>query len=251
MELISIILPYYRKKIFINKTIKSILSQSYKKFELIIIYDDQDTKDLIYIKKLIKNNSRIKIILNKRNIGVAKSRNIGVLNSKGEYICFIDSDDLWKKNKLKEQLDFMKKNKCYLSHTHYKIIDNFEKTTGLMNIKKKLRYKDLINSCDIGLSTVMISSKLKSRIIFPNIKTKEDFVLWLKLSKNYDFLGVQKYLVSWRQGSPSFHYIWQKFKDAFIVYSKYEKFNLFKSILFVIILTFNFIKKSLLQKYYK
>ena len=251
MELISIILPYYKKKHFVNKTIKSILSQSYKKFELIIIYDDSDTKDLIYIKKLIKNSSRIKLILNKRNIGAAKSRNIGVSKSKGEYICFIDSDDLWKKNKLKEQLDFMKKNQCYLSHTHYKIINNFEKTTGLMKIKKYLKYKDLINSCDIGLSTVMISAKLKSQIIFPNIKTKEDFVLWLKLSKNYDFFGVQKYLVSWRQGSPSLYYIWQKFKDAFIVYSKYEKFNLFKSYLFVIILSFNFIKKSFLQKYYR
>ena len=70
MDLISIILPYYKKRNFIDETIKSILSQSYKKFELIIIYDDHDKKDLVYIKKYIKNSSRIKLILNKRNIAI-------------------------------------------------------------------------------------------------------------------------------------------------------------------------------------
>ena len=191
------------------------------------------------------------MIINKKNIGAARSRNLGILKSKGQYICFIDSDDLWKKDKLKIQINFMKKNKCYLSHTNYKIMNKNEKIIGLMKSKKILKYRDLINSCDIGLSTVMIDAKLKSKIIFPNIKTKEDFVLWLKLSKNYDFLGLQKYLVSWRKGKPSISYIKQKFKDAFIVYSKYEKFNLLKSYLYVIILSFNFVKKSFLQKYHR
>lgn len=251
MNLISIILPYYKKKNFISKTIKSILCQSYQKFELIIIYDDNDKKDLIYIRKLIKNISNIKLIVNKDNIGVARSRNIGVLESKGDYICFIDADDLWKKNKLKVQLEFMKKNQCYISHTHYKIINKNGKLIGMMKIKDVLKYKDLIYSCDIGLSTVMINAKLKSKIIFPNITTKEDFILWLKLSKKYDFFGIPKYLVSWRKGEISAYYINQKLKDAFNLYSKYEKFTLFKSLLYVIMLSFNYFKKSFLQKIYK
>ena len=64
MDLISIILPYYKKKSFIRKTIKSILNQSYSKFELIMIYDDHDKKDLIYLKRLIKNDARIQLIIN-------------------------------------------------------------------------------------------------------------------------------------------------------------------------------------------
>ena len=251
MNLISIILPYYKKKIFIAKTINSILSQTYKKFELIIIYDDDDKKDLVYIKQLIKKESKIKLIKNKNNIGVARSRNIGVLKSKGQYICFIDADDTWSKNKLKTQIEFMIKYKCYLSHSHYKIINKCEKILGLMKVKKILNYKDLISSCDIGLSTVMIKAELKSKIKFPTIKTKEDFILWLKLSKKYNFYGIQKYLVSWRKNDISFFYIIQKVKDAFILYYTYEKFNIFKSSLYVVILSFNFFKKSFLQKFYK
>ena len=184
MDLISIILPYFKKKSFINKTVESILRQSYQNFELIIIYDD-DKNDLNFIKKIIKKDSRIKLIINKKNIGAAKSRNKGILKSKGNFICFIDADDIWEKNKLKIQLNFMKKNECYISHSNYKIIDEDDKILGIMRVKKVLEYKNLIFSCDIGLSTVMINSKLKSKIIFPNIKTKEDFILWLKLSKKF------------------------------------------------------------------
>ena len=251
MNLISIILPYYKKKKFIAKTINSILSQTYKKFELIIIYDDDDKKDLVYIRQLIKNESKIKLIVNKNNIGVSKSRNIGVLKSKGQFICFIDADDTWNKDKLKIQINFMIKCQCYLSHSHYKIINKDEKILGSMKVKKILNYKDLINSCDIGLSTVMIKAELKSKIIFPNIKTKEDFILWLKLTKEHNFFGIQKYLVSWRKNDISLSYIIQKVKDAFVLYYKYEKFSIFKSSLCVMILSFNFFKKSFLQKFYK
>jgi teichuronic acid biosynthesis glycosyltransferase TuaG len=251
MKLISIILPYYKKKIFIEKTINSVLSQTYRNYELILVYDDNDKKDLIFIKKLINKNSKIKIIVNTENLGVAKSRNLGVLKSSGDYICFIDADDLWEKNKLKIQLEFMKKNKCYISHTNYKIINNKGNIIGLMKTKDILKYKNLIYSCDVGLSTVMIDAKLKSKIKFPNIKTKEDFILWLKLSRNFSFYGVPKFLVSWRKGEFSYTYIIQKFKDAFQLYWRYEKFNFFKSLFYTLILSFNYIIKSLLQKFYK
>ena len=250
-NLISIIIPFYKKKPFFSKTIKSVLNQSYKNFEIILIYDDISKHDLKFVKKILLKIKKKKIIVNKKNLGVGRSRNIGIKMAKGNFIAFLDADDIWHKNKLKEQLIFMKKNKTDFSYTNYLIIDENEKYIKKINVPKMIKYEDLLYSCNIGLSTVMISAKLKSQIIFPNIKTKEDFVLWLKLSKNYNFLGIQKYLVSWRQGTPSLRYVCQKFKDAFIVYSKYEKFNLFKSYLFVIILSFNFIKKSLLQKYYR
>lgn len=251
MDLISIILPYYKKKSFISKTIKSILTQSYSKFELIMVYDDYDKKDLIYLRRLIKNDARIQLIINKKNVGAAKSRNKGILKSQGKYICFIDADDIWKTNKLKIQLEFMKKNKCYLSHSNYRIINNNDEVVGLMKVKKLLEYNNLIYSCDIGLSTVMIDAKLRSKIVFPNITTKEDFILWLKLSKKYKFFGLQQDLVSWRKNKTSSSYVSQKIRDAFTLYSKYEKFSLIKSYLFVMMLSFNFIKKSFLQKLYK
>tara|TARA_B110000037_G_scaffold114995_1_gene132170 strand:- start:110 stop:547 length:438 start_codon:yes stop_codon:yes gene_type:complete len=145
----------------------------------------------------------------------------------------------------------MEKNRYMISHTDYKIINKNDKIIGYMLIKKLLNYNDLIYSCDIALSTVMINSKIKSIIKFPNITTKEDYILWLSLSKKFKIYGIQKNLTSWRKNNSSLEYIIRKFKDAFIVYSKYEKFNFFKSIFFVLFLSINFLKKSIVQKFNK
>ena len=124
MKLVSIIIPYYKKKRYIKQTLQSILRQKYKNFEILIIYDDNNTEDLLLIKELKEKDNRIKLITNKKNIGAGMSRNKGIRFSKGEYLAFIDSDDLWHPEKLKLQLSFMIKKKILISHTSYNIIDN-------------------------------------------------------------------------------------------------------------------------------
>ena len=96
-NLVSIIIPYYKKKEYIFKTINSILNQSYSHFEIIIIYDDENLSDLNYLDKLFKSEKKIRIIKNSRNIGAGFSRNKGIENAKGDFIAFIDADDIWKK----------------------------------------------------------------------------------------------------------------------------------------------------------
>jgi teichuronic acid biosynthesis glycosyltransferase TuaG len=97
MDLVSVIIPYYRKRRYIESTIKSVLNQNYKNLEILIIYDDSNQSDLEFIKKIIKFDKKIKLIINKKNIGVANSRNKGIKKCRGKYIAFLDSDDLWKK----------------------------------------------------------------------------------------------------------------------------------------------------------
>lgn len=113
MNLISIIIPYYRKKNYIKSAIRSIYNQNYKRFEIIIIYDDYDRKDLVYIKELKKKYKKINIIVNKQNVGAGYSRNKGIAKSKGKYVAFLDADDLWKPSKLRTQLNFMLKKKFF------------------------------------------------------------------------------------------------------------------------------------------
>ena len=114
---ISIIIPYHKKKSFFKETLQSINKQSYKNFEVIIIYDDIDKSELIYVKKILKNyNFKKKLLINNKIIGAGLSRNKGIKNSKGNFIAFCDADDLWNKNKLKTQLEFMKKEKLFF-HT--------------------------------------------------------------------------------------------------------------------------------------
>ena len=110
MNLISVIIPFYKKKNFIKKTIDSVLNQTHDNFEIIIIYDDPEKKDLEYLKNLFGENKKIKIIINNKNLGAGLSRNIGIDQSKGDYIGFLDADDIWHKNKVQTQISFMKKN---------------------------------------------------------------------------------------------------------------------------------------------
>ena len=92
---VFIIINYYKKKFFLKETLQSILNQSYKNYEIIFVFDDEDKKDLKFVKQNLSKFKK-KLIVNK-NLGVAKSRNIALKNSKGSYIAFIDADDLWKK----------------------------------------------------------------------------------------------------------------------------------------------------------
>jgi len=110
MSIISIVMPYRQKRDYIHKSVKSVLRQTYKKFELIILYDDSNLNDLDLLKKIAAKDKRIKLIINKKNIGAGLSRNKGINISKGKYIAFLDSDDTWHKNKLKKQINFIKKN---------------------------------------------------------------------------------------------------------------------------------------------
>ncbi len=247
-SLISIIIPYYKKKKFFKKTINSVINQSYKNFEVILIYDDVNKLDLKFINFTLKKIKKKKIIINKKNLGAGMSRNIGIKNSKGKFIAFLDSDDVWHKNKLKKQINFMKKNKTDFSFSDYLIIDKNEKVLKKIKAPKKITFNNLSYACDIGLSSVMIKSKLLKINKFSKLKTKEDYLLWLTLSKkNVKMLGINKTLMSWRktENSLSSSTI-QKVKDAFIVYNKYMEFNPLKSIYLVFILSFNAFKKRYL-----
>ena len=244
--LISIIITYYKKKQFINQTIQSILNQSYKNFELIFVYDDNDKDDLKYIKKVLYNIKRKKIIINNRNLGVAKSRNLAIKRSKGTYIAFIDSDDLWKKNKLLNQLNFMQKNGFHFSFTSYGIINEQNKIIGKREVFIDANYKDLFNSNFIGLNTVMVHKKIFSKLVFPPLKTQEDYALWLKLLRQgFKLKYLNQNLSFWRKSKNSLSSnVFQKLSDAFKLYYIYEKKNFIFSIYSVIVLSYNKLIKS-------
>ena len=156
MDLVSVVIPYFKKREYINKCIQSVLRQNYKNFEIIIIYDDQDYSDLSYLKSIAKKNKRIQLIKNSKSLGAGLSRNKGIKIAKGKFIAFLDADDYWDKNKLKFQLKFMKKNNYLVSHTSYRIIDKKDKNISSRVAKNFFRLEDLLYSCDIGLSTMML-----------------------------------------------------------------------------------------------
>ena len=225
-------MPYYNKKVFFLRSINSVLNQTYEKLEIIIIYDDPDKNDLEYIKNCVKNDTRVKIISNDQNRGVAHSRNKAISIAQGDYIAFLDCDDYWEVNKIEIQINFMLNRGYDFCHTTYQVINYNGKITNKFIAREKLEYKELLKSCDIGLSSVILKRTLLNNMKFPELKTKEDFVLWLSLAKkSVNLIGLDKPLMFWRQTPNSLSSsIVQKLKDSFKVYYIYEKKNFFYSI---------------------
>ena len=247
MDLVSVIIPYFKKKKFIVKAINSVLNQTYPKIEIIIIYDDEDKSDLNYLKKIFGKNKSIKFLINKINIGAGLSRNRGVKYSKGKYISFLDGDDYWKKNKLEKQIKFIKKNNYTVSHTSYNIVDTSNIFLGFRRAKTFTSYKQILKNCEIGLSTVILDKNIfKKKVQFPSLKTKEDFVLWiLILKKKISIGGLDKNLSSWKNTSNSLSSsTLQKLTDGFKVYNKYLNYNFFISIYYLLCLSLNYLIKK-------
>ena len=251
MYFVSVIMPYFKKKEYVEKSILSVMKQTYRNLELIIVYDDESGEDYEYINNICNKFHNIKVIKNKKNLGAGESRNIGIKFSKTKYIAFLDSDDLWHKNKLKFQLDYMNKYQLLISHTSYNIINESGKKISSRKSKKKLYYKDILNSCDIGLSTVMINLNFlnKNNFKFPKIKTKEDYVLWLKILKKTSFIkGINKNLTNYRKtknslSSSSFVNIINGYK----VYRDYMKMGIIESLYRLLILSTNYLKKKIIN----
>ena len=247
MELVSVIIPYFKKKKFIVKAINSVLNQTYSKIEIIIIYDDEDKSDLNFLKKTFGKNRLIKILVNKINIGVGYSRNKGIKYSRGKYISFLDSDDYWKKDKLEEQIKFMKNNNYAVSHTSYEIINSKNRVVGFRKARTFTCYKQILKNCEIGLSTVILEKNtFKKKIKFPSLKTKEDFVLWmLILKKKISIGGLNKNLSAWKKTKNSLSSSTiQKLLDGFKVYNKYLNYNSIISIYYLLCLSLNYLIKK-------
>jgi teichuronic acid biosynthesis glycosyltransferase TuaG len=242
---VSIIIPFYSNINLLKKTVKSVLNQTFNKYEIIIIHDNPKSLTNNF-KNIFKSKKNLKIIYNKKNIGAGLSRNKGIHMSKGKYVAFVDSDDIWNNNKLIKQINFMERYKYLATHTSYDRVDINGKLIST-RVAKNLDYKRLLNSCDIGLSSVILNKRiLKKKIEFPPLKTKEDYVLWLKIAKTgVIFYGIKSRLMKWHNTPDSLSKSnFNKLTDAFKVYYNYEKISFIKSILRVFILGVNFLKKN-------
>lgn len=244
--LVSVIIPYFNDRENIGRCVYSVLKQNYPKIEIIIIDDENSFISKKILNKFLKKNKKIRIFNTKKNRGVSFARNIGIEKSKGEFIAFLDSDDAWKKNKIKFQIDEIKKRKLDVCYTNYLALDSKKNIIYKVKPSKKLFYSDLLRECRICCSSVIIKRKILKKYKFLNLKTKEDYELWLRIAKNnYSFGGINNYLTFYRLRSNSLssnHF--NKIYNAFKIYYFFNNFNLINSFIFTVRLYFNaFIKK--------
>jgi teichuronic acid biosynthesis glycosyltransferase TuaG len=232
--LVSIITATYNSEKFIYDTYRCLKDQSYENWEWIVTDDCSADSTLAILNTLKLEDSRITIFQNKINSGAAVSRNNSLRYSKGDFIAFIDSDDMWYPDKLKKQLKFMNEGIDF-SFTSFEMVDENGKSLNRIIDNVPLEPLDyhcmLKKQATLGCSTVMLRKKAFDKIQMPLIRTGQDYATWLSLlKKNTKAHLYTEVLTKYRivKGSISRN----KFKKAlrqWEIYRKVEGINIPKS----------------------
>jgi teichuronic acid biosynthesis glycosyltransferase TuaG len=190
MEKVSIIVTVYNCEKYIYDCLTSVINQTYKNLEIIVV-DDCSTDNSLNVIKTIKDK-RIKLVKLKKNYGTAVARNRGVYHSTGRYLCFLDGDDYWNLDKIEKQLKFIKDNKYIFVFSSYSYLRNNK--LKVAKVPSKMNYDDLLKNHAIFTSSVMLDMNYlqKEDIKMPKIKRGQDMATWWKILKS----GVTAYSIS-------------------------------------------------------
>ncbi|WP_035415859.1 glycosyltransferase family 2 protein [Ferrimonas kyonanensis] len=184
IDLVSIITPLYNSKKYLLDTYNSIRAQSYSNWEWLVTDDRSNDGSFELICELAKKDPRIKVHRNEVNSGAAVSRNRCIENSKGRYLAFLDSDDLWLPCKLKVQIDFMRQNNTELCYMDYGFIDeDGNKKDKVRTTPDSVDYIQLLRENIIGCLTVIYDTKRLGKVFMPLIRKRQDYGLWLQILK--------------------------------------------------------------------
>ena len=231
---VSIITPMFNAEIFISDSITSVINQTYKNWELLLIDDCSNDNTLKIIQPFLQAHSNIKLIKNQVNSGAAISRNKGIQAAKGNYITFLDADDLWKPGKLKTQITFIEKENCDVCFCSYDLInEKGDKLNKQVKALEILSYTKLLKSNYIGNLTGMYNARVLGEITTSNLRKRQDWLLWLAAIKKSGkpARGIQESLAYYRihENSMSSNKL-SLVKHNYWVYKKGLRFSTVKSI---------------------
>jgi len=245
---IDIIMPNYNKGNFIFQAIKSVVDQSHKNWKLYIIDDNSSDNSKNEVLKF-KKDKRIKYFFLKKNRGPSYCRNFGLKKSKSKFVAFLDSDDYWKKNKLKLQIDFMiKKNYSFTFTDYIPIIqnNNFKKVLKKTDIVNTFTFNKFIINSSINTSTIILERKHSSKIFFKNLKLMEDYIFKCQLMKKTKIpfkkfpkaTAIYRIIKNSRSSSRIYNliYLWK-------INKKFNNLNFLQNLNSLFFISFNSIKK--------
>jgi len=196
--LVSVLMSVYNNEKYILDSIKSIIKQSYKNIEIIIINDCSDDKSRELIRSF--NDSRIKLYDNKKNIGLTKSLNKGIKKCRGKYIARIDADDIMHPKRIEKQVEFMeKKNKVAVLGTALTLIDENNKIIGKRDYPVNKIKRIILRRNPLAHPSVMIrKNMLPKKGYDERLKTAQDYDLWLRINKKNKIANLSEYLLKYR-----------------------------------------------------
>ena len=231
--LVSIITPAYNCGKYIGEAIESVQAQTYPNWEMLIV-DDCSTDDTeAVVARYMQGDSRIKYFKMPTNSGPALARNEAISRAQGQYIAFLDGDDLWEPHKLRTQLKFMRKNHYAFTATSYEHVDEDGTPLGhVMEPMAKVDYRTLLLENTVGNSTIIYDASKLGKFHAPNLWKRNDYALWLKMLKKEKYIyGMPEVLMKYRCREESISSVSLSLvKYHWILYHDIERLSVPKSI---------------------
>lgn len=246
--LVSIIMPTYNSARFVLDSIESVRMQTYENWELIITDDCSNDNSIGIIEDVISIDKRIQLFSLKKNVGAAAARNNSLRQARGQYIAFLDSDDLWKPHKLEFQLRLMLENDWAFSFSNYELMTEDGTLLGKeIKVPVSVNYKQYLRNTIIGCLTVVIDRYKTGPFKMPVIKSSHDMALWLLiLKRGFDAFGISENLATYRLVNTSnTANKWKAAKDVWRVYRELEHLGFLYSSYCFLGYSYNALKKRI------
>lgn len=227
--LVSIIMPTYNSKKFLLESIDSVLNQDYTSWELIIVDDCSSDSSYDIAQEFSQIDSRIRSLRLDKNSGAAAARNLGISESNGRFIAFLDSDDVWLPDKLRKQIFFMVENDVCFSFSAYEKMGVDGEFLGSIGVSCKESYRSLLKTCSIGCLTAIYDTERIGKMYMRLDTKREDYALWLDILKKTEFAyGINECLAKYRvYSSQNSANKLKMARENWVLYRKIEKLGFF------------------------
>jgi len=244
-DLVSIITPSYNSAQFIEATIKSVQEQTHTNWEMLITDDGSSDNSTEIISKITQTDDRIKLFkINNSGPGIA--RNNSIKNAKGNYLAFLDSDDLWFPKFLSISLSKIKNSEGFVFSSYKRCDENtLEEAFQDFIVPHKVNYTDILKTNSISCLTAFIDVDKLGKELMPEIMYRQDMGLWLKYLKKIEYaIGIQQPLAIYRIRKKSHSRNKKKLlKPQWYFYRKVENISFLKSIYFMVMWAINGVRK--------
>lgn len=246
VEKVSVVMPVYNAQRFLKEAIDSVLSQSFSHFELILVDDCSTDASYEIMLQYEKKDIRVRTYKNSENKGVSYTRNFGVSKATHNYVAFIDSDDMWEKDKLQKQMELIGKYpQTDICYTGSAFVDtNSRRSDFVFKVPTKVLYKELLKQNVVSCSSSLVKKEWLTKYPMAHDNMHEDFAVWLSILKDGGVArGVDEPLLVYRvdRNSKSGN----KFKSMKMTYRvyKYMGLNVFERFYYLVFYVLSGIKK--------
>lgn len=204
--MVSVIVPSFNSERHIEETLRSVLGQTHQTFELLVVDDASLDETVPIVERIAQNDDRVKLMVQSENKGVALARNRALAASRGRFIAYLDSDDLWMPEKLERQIAFLADRRQGVCFTSYETIEEDGTHRNNVHVPQRIGYRQYLKNTVTCSHTVMFDTEIvdKTLLVMPDIRRGQDFATWVQVMKaGHDFYGLDEVLAKNRKRAGS------------------------------------------------